>query len=164
MTIIISFELEANTLCGWDYFFGCVCWFVFWFFGFVFQLNVMFPNVLVFHLLHSCLHEYSLVTLLSILIFIEVSHAYAVGRLSSCLFWLAARHSKFKSFFIFITFMVSLEEIKLYIELSGKLRNINKNKKKSFTFYCSPEFHLQTISKLVWSWKHTILAMSPQFV
>lgn len=60
--------------------------------------------------------------------------------------------------------MISFEEIKLYIELVGKFSNINNNKKKSFTFYCSLEFRLQTISKLAWNWKPAILAMLPQFV
>lgn len=70
----------------------------------------------------------------------------------------------FKSFFIFIIFMLSLEEIKLSIDLAGKFSSINNYKKKSFAFYCSLEFHLQTISKLVWSWKRTILATLPPFV
>lgn len=72
--------------------------------------------------------------------------------------------SKFKSFFIFIIFMISLEEIRLYIELTGKFSNIDNNKKKFFTFYCSLEFRLQMISKLAWNWKPVILAMLPQFV
>lgn len=154
-------------LCGFFWMCVLVCILVFW--GF-FELNVKFPNVLAFHSLHcspslcSYLHKNYLVTLLSILIFLEINYAYAVGRLSICVFWLAAKHSMFKSFFVFIIFMICLGGIKLYIELSGKFSNINNNKKKSFTFYCSLEFRLQTISKLVWNWKPTILAMLPQFV